>query len=207
MDYDFKRYGLLHTPDLGEQNDEDRLDSWIIEAKRPMNLYQFSDENYRITKETVKRVEEAGGCNAVLEIGVCRTNSVSSTSAIITTKRQECKYLGVDKQPNQEDVESNFFFLQHDSGDYEAVSGWVKSLGVEKFDLIFIDGFHSVNQVLKEWKYTEWLSDHGCVMLHDTSIHPGPVELLKALDPKVWKLEQHLLNDHNDWGISCVWKR
>lgn len=44
------------------------------------------------------------------------------------------------------------------------------SINRNKFDMIFIDGDHEHSQVVKDLKNSlEFLSDHGCVVLHDTN--------------------------------------
>lgn len=210
LHYDYKKYGLLCKPDLGDEelNDTDFFPELAKQEGYSITI-EFSDDNVRILRDTILKLGE--NCKAILEIGINKNAWANcSTHTILGHKLQSAKYLGIDILPERfggfESAETGSYGLCCDSSEYEKVIDKLKEIGVEKLDLIMIDGYHSVNQVLRDWKYTEILSDHGCVLFHDSNIHPGPKELLKSLDPKVWKLEQHCENKRDDWGIAVVWK-
>ena len=74
------------------------------------------------------------------------------------------------------------------------------------FDFIFIDGWHSVNHVLKEWRFVEYLSDFGIVAIHDTNYHPGPRKFIKVLNPERYIIDK-TCTEGKDWGISFIKKR
>ena len=62
----------------------------------------------------------------------------------------------------------------------------------EKFDLIFIDGLHTYDQILKDFKNSfDCLNDGGYIVMHD-------------LMPRTW-LEEHVPRISNDW-CGDVWK-
>jgi predicted O-methyltransferase YrrM len=74
-----------------------------------------------------------------------------------------------------------------------------------KFDFIFIDGWHSINQVLRDWEYTNLLSDNGVVGFHDVSCHPGPKAFINALDATKWEILKNCCP--KDWGVAFARKR
>ena len=62
--------------------------------------------------------------------------------------------------------------------------------GEDSFDFIFIDGWHSINQVLDDWKFTEFLAEGGIVGFHDTNTHPGPMLFVDNLNPDKYIVER-----------------
>lgn len=142
---------------------------------------------------------------SILEIGVSRltTNKAdqTSTSVFLSKKHPDCIYIGVDIEDKSHVKGQNVFTLKADSGNIEQVMEFARSKGVQGFDLIFIDGWHSINQVLKEWEYSNFLNEGGVIGFHDTNYHPGPKALLNSLEG--WEVSWHC--DH-DWGIAFVTK-
>lgn len=152
-------------------------------------------------------------CKCIIEIGVdCNGTSTERTSTriFLDNKLDDTIYVGVDIEDKSylNDESKNIFTLKIDSSDVQSVISFINSKGIEQIDFIFIDGWHSINQVMREWEYTKYLSDYGIVGFHDTSIHPGPHAFLKALDRKKWNVvENPCSNNPNDWGVGFVWKK
>ena len=73
-----------------------------------------------------------------------------------------------------------------------------------KVDFLFIDGWHSINQVLDDWKFTEFLADGGVVGFHDTNCHPGPMLFVDNLNPDKYDIEKCCTTWMVDYGISFV---
>ena len=80
-----------------------------------------------------------------------------------------------------------------------------KTKGVIKIDFLFIDGWHTINQVKRDWEFTKFLSANGIVGFHDTSCHPGPKRFLEALDTEKWNVIPNTCPA--DWGIGFVWAK
>lgn len=80
----------------------------------------------------------------------------------------------------------------------------MKYINVQNIDFLFIDGLHSINQVVSDWKYTEKLSDIGIVGMHDTNAHPGPYCVYDAIDETIFRKKKYCPN--NDWGIAFAEK-
>jgi predicted O-methyltransferase YrrM len=144
-------------------------------------------------------------CKSILEIGVGNNNEHSFTKLLLDNKLTSTKYFGIDIKDKSEinDDKNNVFTLQADSSNIEEIISFAKSHGVEAFDFIFIDSWASINQVLNDWRYVDFLSDDGIIAFHDTNFHPGPTELVNNL--KVDRYEVYKKCEQNtDWGITFV---
>jgi predicted O-methyltransferase YrrM len=145
-------------------------------------------------------------CKAILEIGVNDYEGCLSR-VLIDNKNDETKYLGVDINPVPfTDAHKNQFGIQTDSANIDEIMSYANKIGITNFDLIFIDGWHSVNQVLKEWRFTEFLNTDGIVVFHDTNYHPGPKLFIDALDSSKFNIIK-CCQVEDDYGIAFVTKK
>lgn len=146
-------------------------------------------------------------CKAILEIGIGRNAEESFAYVFFNSKKTDTVYIGIDNGDRTflNNSEKNIHTICNDSSNYDENVEKFKELGVDKFDFIFIDGWHSINQVLRDWEYTNLLSDNGIVGFHDTSCHPGPDNFIEALDKDKWHVQKNICPD--DWGIGFVWKK
>ena len=101
--------------------------------------------------------------------------------------------------------ESNIWTLQCNSHDQDTIRDFLASKGISQLDILFIDGWHSVNTAVNDWRYADLLSPHGIVIMHDTNHHPGPVALCEAIDPKLFEVTKHCLD--TDYGIAVIRRR
>lgn len=165
---------------------------------------EFSDCNKEKLKEKFLLVKQ--NAKAILEIGVCKNGLDSSTYVFFNNKNKETFYIGVDLLDKSElnNSEENIITFQSDSSNYEEIMAKCAELGISEFDFIFIDGFHSINQCIKDWKFVDNLSKNGIVGLHDTSNHPGPQALIQNINQDKWNLEVCCLEDN---GISFFTKK
>ena len=144
-----------------------------------------------------------GNVQVIVEIGVHRNGSESSTHVFLNNKLPDAKYIGIDLVDKKflDNEEKGVYTIQIDSSD---VDKFVERFGEIQIDFLFIDGWHSVNQVYKDWEYTRFLSPHGVVGFHDTSRHPGPQRFINALDPAKWEVQVKCPNDN---GIGFAWRK
>lgn len=144
---------------------------------------------------------------SILEIGVYRNGGSSSSSVFKENKLKETKYVGVDIEDKSffDNKEENIYTIKIDSSEKNNIMEFCNNLGIEKFDFIFIDGWHSINQVLKDWMFVEYLADGGVVGLHDTNYHYGPLFLTENIDKTKWNVEKKCLS--GDWGISFLTRK
>ena len=163
---------------------------------------EFSPCNHEALLKNFLKIKH--NCKSILEIGIARGERGSSYT-LTKNKNKDCVYVGVDIRDGSflNDHDNNVFTIQTGSENYEQILSFIKSKGVEKLDFIFIDGWHSINQVYKEWEFTSLLSENGIVGFHDTNNHPGPTLFVKNLNSD-WVVEKSCLEDN---GITFVWKK
>lgn len=168
---------------------------------------EFSEWNHLKLNQHFKKV--SGHAKAIIEIGVCRNGEKSSTYTFLRNKMKETFYFGIDLVDKSflDNAEENIFTLQTNSSNTEQIMEFVNSKGVDKFDFIFIDGWHSVNQVLDDWKFTEFLADGGVVGFHDTNVHPGPMLFIDHLNTEKYNVEKCCTTWLTDYGISFVTRK
>lgn len=149
---------------------------------------------------------------SILEIGVHRNQigDESSTSIFFKNKSDDCLYLGVDmdNRKSLNNPEKNIHTVQCRSEDYDTVRSKMAEIGMETIDVLFIDGWHSVNQLLYDWEYSDILSEDGMVVFHDTRLHPGPNLFVNALDTNIWRVVPDACADQpSDWGLGFAWRK
>ena len=149
-------------------------------------------------------------CRCIVEIGVDRVangNFNTSTRAILERKLPNTIYLGIDLEDKTYIVnhQKNIHFLRTDSSETSIIIEYLNSIGIKEIDFLFIDGFHSVNQVYRDWELTKILSKHGIVAIHDTAYHPGPNLFVNNLDETKWDIIKNSC-DHSkdDYGIGFI---
>ena len=147
-------------------------------------------------------------CRAILEIGIHRNSTRSVAEIFFKHKLQSTAYVGIDLDNKSylNNPAQNIFTIQADSSNFDANMQIIRGLGITEFDFIFIDGYHSINQVLRDWEYTRYLSDYGIVGMHDTNIHPGPQRFVSSLDTTKWDVEPNVCLGY-DWGVGFAKKK
>ena len=154
---------------------------------------EFSPCNHLILKQAL---EETPECKVILEIGVARNNN----------KPKDTYYLGIDLNDKSflDNPVNKVYTLKISSSNYKEIMKYITStFGTDVIDFIHIDGWHSVNQILDDWKFVNNLSKQGTVALHDTNVHPGPVHLIKAIDKTKFDVRKKCVGI-DDWGITIV---
>ena len=166
---------------------------------------EFTEDNKNALLEHFLKVRD--NCKAILEIGVCRNSDESSTYVLLNNKQDSTIYVGIDLDDKSflKNAEQNVHTIRGSSFDIDKNIETFKQIGIEQFDFIFIDGWHSVNAVLTDWEYTRLLSPNGIVGFHDTSCHQGPHDFVRALDTEKWHVIPNLCPD--DWGIGFAWQK
>jgi hypothetical protein len=174
---------------------------------------EVTEADREALKERFLRVSE--NCSAILEIGVNRNGDGSFTQVFLKNKKRETIYIGIDIGDRDYLIneEENIFIIRADSSHYEEnikkIDECFEKCGVSRkeFDFIFIDGWHSINQCLKDWEYTSILGKNGIVGLHDTAYHPGPKVFIRNLNKDKWVVEENAIQTSDDWGIGFAWKK
>ena len=189
-------HGLKFFPDMEPDvsNDQDSpVFGWI-------NSAEVTDCNLEVVRNVVANM--GAQLSAILEIGVNRNGERSMSRVLMDDRPRGSFYLGVDLDDKSylDNPDENTWTIKANSHDQEAIRSFLASKGVEKLDLLFIDGWHSVNTCVNDWRYTDLLSDNGVVILHDTNSHPGCVALYEAASDYYYEKSRYCTG--NDHGIS-----
>ena len=164
---------------------------------------EVSKQNYELVESISKNFMSHG----IVEIGVSRNGEGSFTNAMLKNKPDSIPYVGIDIDDKSylNNEEKKIFTLISDSHDQDKVRDFIKKIGIEKISILFIDGNHSVNSVINDWKYVDLLTEDGIVILHDTNYHPGPAVILDSIDDQKFRIEKHFENQ-DDYGVTIVYK-
>lgn len=127
----------------------------------------------------------------ILEIGVNHYPKplTSTTTTIIETKQSNCIYLGIDIVDKSfiDNPSQNVHTLQISSNHRDKIRTKLLDLGAPTIDLLMIDGDHSINSTVNDWCFTEFLSESGVVIIHDTNVHIGPRSVFDAIDTTLFE--------------------
>ncbi len=200
-----------------EIDDRDTPDYWISTYLDKLSEYtgefhyrEFSDCNqYALINEFLKVKNKT---KVIVEIGVARLATSlyehTSTTILVNNKREDTLYLGIDIEDKSflEKEKPNIHTLMAESQDYEVVKKKFNDLGITHIDFLFIDGWHSVNQVIDELWYADYVPSGGVIGYHDTNYHPGPSRIIDALNPELFESRKHCINKV-DWGIGFATKK
>jgi hypothetical protein len=195
-------YGLDFFPSLEPHcsNDQDAPNwGWPVGP-------EISDCNLMVVRDVLSRL--GSKCQAIMEIGVHRNAERSITNVLMDNRPMGSYYIGVDldDKSHLDDVLSNTHTIRSHSHDQALIRARLAELGIEKLDIIMIDGWHSVNTCVNDWQYVDILSDHGVVILHDTNAHPGPIALYHAVSCSLFDKTLHCTS-LDDMGIATLWRR
>ena len=145
----------------------------------------------------------------VVEIGVCAvknndTINNSTTGLFITNKRKQDFYIGIDiiRRNTWDDNENNVYTIHSPSEYFDENINKLNEMGVNEIDILMIDGWHSMEQLYKEWQYTRILSSVGVVIINSVNLYPGPYYICKSIDDTKYHIYRYL-SDVKDNGI-CV---
>ena len=165
---------------------------------------EFSDCNRENLLQEFNSIKE--NAKAILEIGVCRNGLESSTHVFLNNKKKETKYVGIDLEDKSSlnDAENNVHTFKIDSNFYKEIQNKCFQLQIYEYDFIFIDGWHSIEQCIADWRFVAHLSKNGVVGLHDTTKHPGPFALVENINKDIWDVKKLCLEDN---GISFFRKK
>jgi len=179
----------------------DKRDDRDTPLSGPTHPVEFSKCNSESLLKSFLSIKDR--CKCILEIGVHRNDKDSSTWVFLNNKPKDCVYLGVDIVDKSflNDPSKNIHTLKTSSSNFKEVSDYLSTLGCSSIDYLFIDGWHSVNQVIRDWEYSSLLSSLGVVGFHDTTRHPGPERFINNLNPDLWDTEI-CCNEDNGIGFA-----
>lgn len=191
-------HGLKYFPDLEPEVDNDQ--------DAPPFGWTGQQEISECNRESVlAAVTHLGDTfRAALEIGVDRSNERSMSRIIMEGRPTGSFYLGVDLDDKSylNNEATNTWTLQCNSHDQTRIREFMASKGVTELDLLFIDGWHSVNTCVNDWRYADMIRPGGLVLLHDSNSHPGCAALFDAVDDNLYE-KIRCCTDPSDFGIAA----
>lgn len=193
-------HGILFEPYMLEfNNDEDIVRSCFRSCSK-----EVSDANLELVNTLSSKYNHTG----IVEIGVSRNGELSFTNKILQKKPDNIKYLGIDieNKSSLNNLEKNIYTIKSTSFDQKSIRSYLNDIGLTKISLLLIDGWHSLNAVINDWKYSDLLSDSGIVIFHDTNYHAGPAVFLDCIDPNLFKVEKFFNNITDDYGMAVAFK-
>ena len=170
---------------------------------------EFSIHDQEKLKEHFLKVLAKRDKIVIVEIGVHRNPYAhTSTSIFLDNKRPQDIYVGIDIDDKSflNNPDLNIHTIRTRSEEISMVHQFLDSLGVDNIDVLMIDGWHSINQVYKEWEYTKRLSVDGIVIFHDTNAHPGPYFIIQSIDTNQYDVYKYF-SDIQDWGLSVALRK
>lgn len=193
-------YGLKYLPTIEPAYSDD---SDFIFGLRKHVKHEITQQNLDKMREVF--LSKRDTCKCVMEIGVHRNAEGSFTHIFLNNKRDETIYLGIDVEDKSflDDRSRHIFTLQTDSSNQDLVRQRHRELGNHKIDVLLIDGWHSVNMMVNDWKYVDLLAGDGVVVVHDTNCHPGPVCVFDAVDERFFQKQKFFMKDA-DWGMAIL---
>ena len=162
---------------------------------------EISDANKEALDDIIRKVNVKN----VIEIGIARNNARSFTTQLLYAKKGI--YCGIDIEDKTflNDSLNRVYTIRANSHDQSTIRSYLNTIGLKKCSVLFIDGWHSVNTVINDWKYTDLLDDNGVVIFHDTNYHPGPHLIIEAIDRSMYRVVKYC-DGGFDWGISAAYK-
>lgn len=195
-------YGLRYFPSLEPECSNDR-DS---PAFGNVNSLEITDDNRRLLRQVMQNLGDK--LKAIVEIGVNRNSELSISQILINERPMGSFYCGIDLEDKSylNNPSSNTYTLQCNSKEQFTIRKFLLDKGIEQIDLLFIDGWHSVNMCANDWSYADLLSPHGVVLMHDTNSHPGPIAVFEAIDNEMFNKELYF-QGHFDNGLAVITKK
>ena len=191
--------GLSYLPSFKNESDNDIDWPWFVVSNKIST--EISDANKEALDDIIRKVNVKN----VIEIGIARNNARSFTTQLLYAKKGI--YCGIDIEDKTflNDSLNRVYTIRANSHDQSTIRSYLNTIGLEKCSVLFIDGWHSVNTVINDWKYTDLLDDNGVVIFHDTNYHPGPHLIIEAIDRSMYRVVMYC-DGGFDWGISAAYK-
>lgn len=192
-------FGLKYEPQLEDKYNNDADIAYFHRA----GFVELSDKNIELMNVLSKRYSTHG----IMEIGVSKNEPRSFTNILLSNKSDDVPYIGLvtNHKLHLDNFSKNIFTTRESSSNQLMIRNFIRSIGIKKISILVIDGWHSVNAVINDWKYTDLLSDDAVVVFHDTNYHPGPALILPAIDEKLFKVEKFFENEF-DYGMATAYR-
>jgi hypothetical protein len=191
--------GLSYLPSFKNDDDNDvDWPRWFDAINGISN--EISDANKEALDDILRKVNVKN----VIEIGISHNDTRSFTTQLLYAKKGI--YCGIDIEDKTflNDDLNRVYTIKANSHDQSTIRSYLNTIGLKKCSVLFIDGWHSVNTVINDWKYTDLLDDNGVVIFHDTNYHPGPNLVIDAIDRSMYRVVKYC-DGGLDWGIAAAY--
>ncbi len=144
----------------------------------------------------------------IMEIGVSRNGDRSFTNILLENKHPKSKYVGVDIQDKSflNDDKKSIFTIQTTSMNQAKIRKFMKTHDMFPLSILLIDGWHSVNTAINDWKYSNLVIPGGYVLIHDIHVHPGPNTLMEAINATEYSVFDPTKDIRDCWGMGVARK-
>lgn len=203
---DTDTHGIKWMPTVSDRPHLDSHD-WIIDFDVSSWPYYKGTPHWSprvdaaFRKELTSVIETA---SSILEIGMVRDGPLSSTNTLFDLRPAGCVYVGVDMSPPFEtDAQNDIYVIKSNSMDQAYIREEIDKIGISGFDIICIDGDHSITVCFNDWRYVDMLNENGLVCMHDVNHHPGPHLLMQAIDTEMFEVTWAAQETRSwEWGIG-----
>lgn len=209
-----EQFGLKFRPTISPEIDDmdwypyGNIDGQLVDMnhKHQQITIEFSDNDKSALLKIMNELKAKNSLNSILEIGVARSGGHSSSVFMVNNKNKDTKYFGVDLNPGVfagfENPQNNVHCLCTNSSNTQQIMDWMKSHGADKIDLLHIDGLHSINQVMRDFLFAQFVNVGGYVCGHDVAVHPGPHCVYDAISEEYFEKNKYFFDPlENDWGF------
>ena len=193
----------------------------------PGPIMPYGHEQVRLVEKIINSIGSSlnGIPGLVVEIGVDEMNIkygndhnlLALTNMMLHGRNNtNISYLGIDSRDcsHVEKKAKQAYFLQTDSRANKIVRDKIKDLTddlsikekTKPVSFLLIDGCHSLNNTINDFKYADLVDDNGFIFLHDTNSHPGPSVLFDAIDDSIYYKRKFFENMFN-CGCAVIAKK
>jgi hypothetical protein len=193
--------GLSYLPSFKDESENDVDWPRCFDVNPQGYPIEVSDAN----KEALDDILSNVNVKNVIEIGIARNDARSFTTQLLYAKKGIYCGIDLDDKTFLNDDLNRVYTIRANSHDQSTIRSYLNTIGLKKCSVLFIDGWHSVNTVINDWKYTDLLDDKGVVIFHDTNYHPGPNLVVPAIDRSKYRVVKYC-DGGFDWGIAAAYK-
>lgn len=154
-----------------------------------------SKEIQQCELDIVKATADLHSTDGILEIGVARNKNGLDcfTYQYLNAKPNDVPYVAIDIDDKSflNDDSKKIYSIQSKSEEQDKIREFLKEKGIDKISILSIDGWHSINAVINDWKYTDLLVPGGVVIFHDSNYHPGVHCFIPFIDQTKYKVTKY----------------
>lgn len=181
----------------------------VSENDKDYSIAYASNEIQEFELDLIGGMTKNHATHGILEIGVARpSNGYNAfTYKYLKYKSKQIPYVGVDIDDKSflNNIENNTYSIQCNSEEQSKVRAFLKEKGINEISILSIDGWHSLNTVINDWRYTDLLVKGGIVIFHDSNYHPGVNCFIPFIDRNKFEVTKYFV-DADAYGITIAKK-